>query len=166
MSDEPVGQVPASADDRAPDGLEVVTEEVLPALIARLRASRLGELEVRSGGWRVRLHRDPSAPTRSASGISGADGSLDETASSVARSPAVGYFSPAPDLVVGSSVQAADVLGTIDVLGITQEVTAPESGIVAHVLVEEGQAVEYGQALADIDRLDDDLEDAPPEAAG
>ena len=73
---------------------------------------------------------------------------------SVARSSAVGYFTPAPDLVVGRSVQAGDLLGSIDVLGIAQEVTAPEEGIVAAVLAEEGQAVEYGQVLAEIDPLE------------
>ena len=38
--------------------LDALTDEVLPALIARLRASRLAELEVRDSGWRVRLRRD------------------------------------------------------------------------------------------------------------
>ena len=64
MSDEPVGRAPANAGEVRPSRLEDVTGEVLPALIARLRASRLGELEVRSGGWRIRLRRDPSAAVR------------------------------------------------------------------------------------------------------
>jgi acetyl-CoA carboxylase biotin carboxyl carrier protein len=69
----------------------------------------------------------------------------------------VGYFSPAPPLAVGASVLAGDQLGSIDVLGIDQEVYAPADGIVARVLVEDGQAVEYGQALADIDPLGIDI---------
>lgn len=160
MSDEATGPT-AGAGEGARGGLDAVTDEVLPALIARLRSSQLGELEVRTADWRVRLRRDASAP-RSRGAIaspaaSSADGAV-ESVGTVARSPAVGYFSPARGLVVGLSVQAGDMLGDIDVLGISQEVVAPGSGIVSAVLAEEGQAVEYGQALIDIDPLELDLE--------
>ena len=43
-----------SADHAAIDRL---SGELLPALIAKLGATGLGELEVREGGWRVRLRR-------------------------------------------------------------------------------------------------------------
>jgi len=155
VTDETPGRNPANPGEGTADGLEALTEEILPALIARLRASRLGELEVRTDGWRVRLRRDGSVAARTAAG--GAAGGSDpeaELAGSVARSPAVGYFKPAPNLVVGRSVQASDLIGSIDVLGIVQEVTAPEAGIIAAVLAEDGQAVEYGQVLADIDPLE------------
>ena len=161
MSDDQVGQAPASVDGGTPDGLEALTEEVLPALVARLRASRLGELEVRNDGWRVRLRRDPAATARPAAGgaASAADGESESPAGSVVRSTAVGYFIPAPGLLVGATVQSGDLLGTIDVLGIAQEVTAPAAGLVARVLAEDGQAVEYGQVLADIDPLEVDFGD-------
>ncbi len=42
------------ADHRAIDGL---AEELVPALIAKLGASGLGEIEVREGDWRIRLRR-------------------------------------------------------------------------------------------------------------
>jgi len=161
VSDEPVGQVPASASKEPRDGLDALTEEVLPALIARLRASRLGELEVRTDGWRIRLRRDGTATLpRSASGSPAADGAGDpvDLIGSVARAPAVGYFMPLPDLVVGHSVQLGDLLGSIDVLGIVQDVTAPSDGIISRVLAEDGQAVEYGQPLAGIDPLEAEFE--------
>ncbi len=82
------------------------------------------------------------------------DGASDVALGSVVTSTAVGYFIPAPELVVGASVQAGDLLGSIDVLGIAQEVAAPADGIVSRVLAEDGQAVEYGQALAEIDSLE------------
>ena len=159
MTVERAGGTPASDADEPVGGFEGLTDEVLPALIARLRASRLGELEVRTRAWRVRLRRDPDAGVRaSAEAASSVEGTHNEPANgSVARSTAVGYFTPGRDLVVGASVQAGDLLGTIDVLGISQEVTAPEDGIVAAVLAEDGQAVEYGQALAEIDPLEIDL---------
>lgn len=48
-----------SADHAAIDRLST---ELLPALIAKLGATGLGELEVREGGWRVRLRRPAVAP--------------------------------------------------------------------------------------------------------
>ena len=55
-----------SADHAAIDRLSA---ELLPALIAKLGATGLGELEVREGAWRVRLRRpgDGAAMTGSAS---------------------------------------------------------------------------------------------------
>ncbi len=87
----------------------------------------------------------------------GGDG-VAELNGGIARSPAVGYFTPAAGLAMGQSVSAGDLLGNIDVLGISQEVIAPSSGIVSRVLAEDGQAVEYGQALAEIDPLELELE--------
>ncbi|HEX6868566.1 MAG TPA: hypothetical protein VF119_07155 [Candidatus Limnocylindrales bacterium] len=48
-----------SADHAAIDRLST---ELLPALIAKLGATGLGELEVREGGWRVRLRRPGVTP--------------------------------------------------------------------------------------------------------
>lgn len=159
MTDETARSTPANGDAVAEGGLESLTEEVLPALIARLRASRLGELEVRTADWRIRLRRDPKASPRSGAPARAAAAGPDqpELNGSVARSTAVGYFTPSRDLVPGHSVQAGDALGVIDVLGIGQEVVAPEDGIIANVLAEDGQAVEYGQALAEIDPLEVEL---------
>jgi biotin carboxyl carrier protein len=45
--------------ERAADhaAIDRLTDELLPALIAKLGATGLGELEVRESGWRVRLRR-------------------------------------------------------------------------------------------------------------
>ena len=57
-----------SAADRTADhgAIDRLSGELLPALIAKLGATGLGELEVREGGWRVRLRRplDGVAPKR------------------------------------------------------------------------------------------------------
>ena len=37
--------------------IDALTDELIPALIAKLGASGLGEIEVREGGWKVRLRR-------------------------------------------------------------------------------------------------------------
>lgn len=41
------------------DSVQELADEILPALIARLESSSLGELEVRRHGWRIRLRRSP-----------------------------------------------------------------------------------------------------------
>jgi len=166
------------ADGDAPS-LEALSEDILPALVARLRASRLGELEVRADGWRVRLRRAPAAPGPLRAAVTVASGDPGEVAAvdladarhSLVRSPAVGYVSLGADLVVGRSVQAGDTLGSVDVLGVRQDVAAPGDGVISRVLVEDDQAVEYGQVLAHVDPLGPDagpgeVEPAADAAAG
>ena len=47
----------------------------------------------------------------------------------------------------GTFVLTNDRLGSVDMLGIPQEVVAPSDGVVGASLVEPGDAVEYGQDL-------------------
>jgi biotin carboxyl carrier protein len=166
------------ADARAADhaAIDRLTGELLPALIAKLGVTGLGELEVREGAWRVRLRRPAGAMT-SAGGRErrvGERGASDRPADrggerppraqhlhphpeppssgrndsrGVATSPAVGVYQPRKDLSVGSRVRAGDPLGAVDMLGVAQEVVAPIDGLVGQSLVEPGDAVEYGQEL-------------------
>lgn len=167
---------PRSAAGRSADhaAMDRLTMELLPALIVKLGATGLGELEVREDSWRVRLRRtaDGAAGRErrtsergerstwsaggSASGpghasgqgsASGHDGSGRADGRTVATSPAVGIFQPRPDARAGTKVRAGDRLGSVDVLGIQQEVVAPTDGVVGACLVEPGDAVEYGQNL-------------------
>src|SRR3712207_589486 len=52
-----------TSEQRAADhaALEQLTEALVPALMAKLSATGLGELEVREGGAKVRLRRSPAA---------------------------------------------------------------------------------------------------------
>jgi len=189
------------------DGIARLADELLPALIAKLSTTQLGELEVREGAWQVRLRRPygvgpgegrratdrPSrsqpgheghghgraaveghrsgrsvgasqstgSPTGSTAGSGAASAATngtglrpgarndgaDERSRSIAASPAVGYFHPGPRAASGTRVRAGDSLGTVDVLGVRQDVTAPADGVVGQTLVEAGTAVEYGQDL-------------------
>lgn len=154
-----------------------LADEVLPVLVARLVTSDLGELEVHSSAWRVRLrradaaasgggaHADPASGSRSPSSGETLPGHVPapgRSSTGVARAPAVGYFSPRPDLAVGLPVRAGDGLGHVEVLGLRQPVHAPVDGIVGRLLAEDGQAVEYGQELVRVDELGSG---SPPEAA-
>ncbi len=180
-----------STTERSGDhaAIDRLSTELLPALIAKLGATGLGELEVREGTWRVRLRapqRDPhgaggtpgTTRDRRPSGRSGPDGvTADRTdrhersersarlahpaeaatpraaTRSVATSPAVGIYRPRADLVVGERVRAGDRLGAVDMLGVPQEVLAPDDGVVGASLAESGDAVEYGQELLVIEMV-------------
>jgi acetyl-CoA carboxylase biotin carboxyl carrier protein len=69
------------------------------------------------------------------------------------KSPMVGTFyrssSPgaAPFVVVGDTVKEGDTLCIIEAMKILNEIESDKSGTVKQVLCENGQAVEYGQAL-------------------
>ncbi|MFL5686912.1 MAG: acetyl-CoA carboxylase biotin carboxyl carrier protein [Chloroflexota bacterium] len=159
--------------ERAADhaAIDRLTDELLPALIAKLGATGLGELEVREGAWRVRLRRPGGPATRDrratdrvaergsdrAHQSSSRPGHVTPHATarsesrSVATSPAVGIFQPRKDLTAGARVRAGDRLGAVDMLGVAQEVVAPMDGMVGTSLVEAGEAVEYGQDLITIE---------------
>jgi acetyl-CoA carboxylase biotin carboxyl carrier protein len=166
-----------ATDHAAIDGL---TQGLLPALMAKLSATGLGELEVREGAWRVRLRRpadggvrDKRAVDRAARtaaghhapppttqtltpvgpGRDGRDGTAGAGADRrvVATSPAVGIFQVASDRRAGTRVRAGDRLGAVDMLGVAQEVVAPMDGVVGASLAESGDAVEYGQDLVVIE---------------
>lgn len=207
-------------------GIARLAEDLLPALLAKLGSTNLGELEVREGDWHVRLRRPfgvgpgegrrstdrPSraqpgheghghgraAPEGRASrgsaggsggtaGVSGggatgvtagtgaASASTNGTGASrggpgaaapavaggghpgadrsrsIATSPAVGIFEPGSRAASGTKVRAGDSLGTVNVIGVPQDVLAPADGIVGSTLVESGTAVEYGQELIRIE---------------
>lgn len=159
--------------DRA--AIERLAETLVPALIAKLRATGLGELEVRQDSWRIRLRRSAEAAPAARAGRHHTDRAPDprpdrgsdrpgdrparlaahpleglsartETRG-VATSPAVGIYRPRTDLSAGDRVRAGDRLGAVDMLGVAQEVVAPADGIVGSSLVQTGDAVEYGQEL-------------------
>jgi biotin carboxyl carrier protein len=149
---------PSLSDAGTAAALDRLADEILPALIARLDSSDLGELEVRHGSWRVRLRRDltpVTTPVAMSSGGAAAPsiggGVTSETARTGATSPAVGYFIPNEKTAVGKKVASGDTLGWVEVLGVRQEVVAPRDGTVGRFLAEPGQAVEFGQELVVVD---------------
>lgn len=63
----------------------------------------------------------------------------------------VGFFQAAsPAVQVGDRVKTGQRLGIVESMSIKNDVTALSDGIVLSIFVEDGQPVEYGQALFDI----------------
>jgi biotin carboxyl carrier protein len=193
----------AKPADRLADhaGIGRLVDDLLPALIAKLSTTHLGEIEVREGDWRIRLRRptggDPKdrratdRPSRTQAGheghghpraalegsrpprvvlpagyadatgsngsggtktTNGAGGSSSrEPAQPVATSPAVGIFQPGPRAATGTRIRVGDSLGSVDMLGIPQDLVSPVDGVVGATLVEAGTTVEYGQELVQIE---------------
>ena len=152
-----------------------LADELLPALIARLSSSGLGEIEVREGAWKARLRKPAAgrssiarpevqshAPARAAGTAPHRD-ERDRRATAaeapgdeemgviVAKSPAVGVYTPRRDLVMGMRVRSGDRIGFVDVLGVQQDVLSPIDGVIGSSLAEAGEAVEYGQELVRIE---------------
>ena len=71
----------------------------------------------------------------------------------VVKSPMVGSFyrSPSPGakafVDIGQSVNVGDTLCIIEAMELLNEIEADHSGVIKAILVESGQAVEFGQPL-------------------
>jgi len=100
----------------------------------------------------------PAAPTASqiadAAAVTAAAAAAEEAAAGhTVKSPMVGTFyrssSPgaAPFVQVGDTVKEGDTLCIIEAMKILNEIESDKAGVVKQVLCENGQAVEYGQAL-------------------
>lgn len=76
-----------------------------------------------------------------------------EPTGNIVKSPIVGtfYSAPAPDkppfTEVGKTVKKGDVLMIIESMKLMNEVTSEFDGVVKEILVKDGQAVEFDQAL-------------------
>jgi acetyl-CoA carboxylase biotin carboxyl carrier protein len=143
----------------------------LKTLIELVESSGIAELEISEGEERVRITR--SLPVGghppSASGAPGASTSLAppngaaagatvpaapvEPEGHVVKSPMVGTFyrsaSPGakPFVEIGDPVQVGDPLCIIEAMKLMNEIEADRAGVVKAILIENGQPVEYGQAL-------------------
>src|ERR1035437_6933777 len=148
-----------------------LADDLLPALIAKLTSSGLGEIEVRQGGWKARLRKPATVPeprkgaaAEVAGQVRGAghgrpddrehrgrDAMEADQGKVGATAPAVGIYNPRRDLAVGMRVRSGDKIGIVDVLGVKQDVVSPVDGIIGSSLAEAGEAVEYGQELVRIE---------------
>jgi len=148
-----------------------LSETLVPALVAKLTGTGLGEVEVREGDWKIRVRRPVTAgaapaPRRSERPRLGAASHAEPRAAkpaatqtaaepdarrSVVTSPAVGIFRPG--VAVGTVVRAGDRIAVVDLLGIPQDVTAPIDGTLVDVIAQAGEAVEYGEEVAVVEAV-------------
>jgi acetyl-CoA carboxylase biotin carboxyl carrier protein len=135
----------------------------LKTLIELVESSGIAELEIAEGEERVRITR-ALAPAHQhaplaihAGAMQPAQGvtpvPVQEPEGHVIKSPMVGTFyrsaSPGAKAFVdiGDTVQVGDPLCIIEAMKLMNEIEADRAGVVKAILVENGQAVEYGQPL-------------------
>ena len=141
----------------------------LKKLIDLVEESGIAELEVTEGEEKVRIVKHASAitPRQARStplaalqppiGRSASDDEDELPDGEIIKAPMVGTFyrsaSPeAPPFVgVGSTVKEGETLGVIESMKQLNEIESDSDGIVRSILVENGQAVEYGTPLFIID---------------
>lgn len=138
-------------------------------LIELIDETGVAEIEIHEGEESVRISRvgvpvqpatimhAPAAPMPAAAPITPTPAS-DQPAEPAASghkvtSPMVGtvYFAPSPDagpfVKIGQRVDVGDTLCLIEAMKMFNEIEADKSGVVKAALVDDGQPVEFGQAL-------------------
>jgi acetyl-CoA carboxylase biotin carboxyl carrier protein len=148
----------------------------LKKLIDLVQDSGIAELEITEGEERVRIARGgavqvapaqaaaaagtaipaaaaPAVPAPGAPAASPAAPEPPGAEGHVVKSPMVGTFyrAPSPDakpfVDVGGAVKEGDTICVIEAMKLMNEIEADASGTIKAILVENGQPVEYGQAL-------------------
>ncbi len=134
-------------------------------LLEIMESHGLAELELQEGEFKVRLCKEQrqvaGAPAgamaplaTSAYGEQASQGQApDQTDLESIKSPIVGtfYMAPAPDaeafVHMGSHVTEETIVCIVEAMKVMNEVKSGVCGVIAEVLVENGEAVEYGQPL-------------------
>lgn len=142
-----------------------IDRDAVERVIELLNESGVGEIEVRSGDLTVRVARAAATPEAAEQGPSAdeqpgemAQGGAEEAPEAAGEieyvtAGLVGLFHAgrAPDEVpivtVGDEVEEGQVIGTIEALRKLTDVVAPCDGVLAEVLVDDGEAVQYGDRL-------------------
>lgn len=135
-------------------------------LIEMIEESGIAEIEIREGEESVRISRYSSVAPQPVQVLPAPVPAVQETAAfqlveatadkltgHIVRSPMVGTFyrslSPGakPFVEVGQRVEVGDTLCIIEAMKVLNQVEADKGGVIAKVLVENAQPVEYNQPL-------------------
>ena len=135
-----------------------------------MKRSELSEFELEEEGFKLRLSRKSgesvpqilqAAPVAQAAAPAAAPAPAaeapapagDEPGTSVVKSPMVGTFyrSPSPDspdfVDVGAKISEDSVVCIIEAMKVMNEIQAEIKGTITEILVENGDAIEFGQPL-------------------
>lgn len=139
----------------------------LKTLIDLVSESNVSELEITEAEGKIRIVKSnlvappqaapvlaaAAAPVVSAPGAAAVVVPAPAVIGHIVKSPMVGTFyrsaSPgtAAFVEIGDSIQVGQTLCLIEAMKILNEIDADKAGTVTQILCENGQAVEYGQAL-------------------
>ena len=137
-------------------------------LMELLEQSGMAEIEIKEGEESVKISRFCNAPLMTttvpqkpaavvapskAESKSTTTSKSSEVGGNLISSPMVGtyYSAPSPSakpfIAVGQQVKKGDTVGIIEAMKIMNQIEADQSGTVVEILVNDGEAVEFGQAL-------------------
>jgi acetyl-CoA carboxylase biotin carboxyl carrier protein len=132
----------------------------LKTLIDLVSESGISELEVTEGEGKVRIVKNappvyvqPSASYAAEAPAAPATPAPVAQQGHVVTSPMVGTFYRAPSpgaeafVQVGDTVKEGQTICIIEAMKLLNEIESDKSGVVKEILVDNGQAVEYGQPL-------------------
>jgi acetyl-CoA carboxylase biotin carboxyl carrier protein len=143
-------------------GKSTIDQDLIRELAKLLEETGLSELEVEQEGTRIRVARGGrvvAAPAPAPVLIAPAAATAASAAADAGKhagavtSPMVGtaYLAPSPGaknfVEVGTRVKAGDTLLIIEAMKTMNQIPAPRSGTVTQILVEDGQPVEFGEAM-------------------
>ena len=159
----------ADETSKSPGPFDVRT---VKSLVALMTQHDLNEIDLRDGTLRLRLRRGALGPILSAAAhvpaaapqANNAPAAKSEGAAAAPakklleiKSPTPGTFYSAsspdaqPFVRTGSKVTPTSVVCLIEAMKIFNEINADCTGVIAEILVENQQAVEYGQVLFRVD---------------
>jgi len=130
--------------------------DVMAELMAALEAAGFQSLVLETEGRRLVLRLPASALPAPPPAAPAEEPAPEEPAGPELRSPRVGHFYPrmgrggTPRFEPGSEISKGEVYGSIEAMHLKYELRAEESGVVAELLADEGEAVEYGQPLVSL----------------
>jgi len=164
-SDEGGGPVPDEATPPSPFDVQTIRH-----LVTLMSRHDLSEIDLRDGQARLRLRRGPRrvvapsaavpppAVTPPPAGPTAPDEPAHPGKSLVEiKSPGPGIFYTRPNpesppyVSKAARVTPTTVVGLLEAMKLYNEITADCTGVVAEIVAESGQAVEYGQVLYRVD---------------
>jgi len=135
----------------------------LRQIIELLKAEGLSEITVCEGDQRITVRQGSGAAAVLTASMpapaSAAEAPQDDETTFTVSAPLVGTFyrrssqGADPFVSPGDIVNPGDALCVIEAMKVMNEINAGRPGRVRRVLVEDGEAVEYGQALFLLERL-------------
>ena len=123
-------------------------------LIELLEASDIAEIKIKEGEESIRISRaSNSIPVAQLAAEVEAPTAASSSEGNIIQSPMVGTFyrAPAPSsppyVEVGQHVKVGDVVCIVEAMKMMNQIEADYAGVVAAFLIEDGEPVEFDQAL-------------------